>query len=232
MRDEELREIDWSSKKDLTDLLMREYTQFRQEINLHIGYMKNHVRNSQIFITSALTIVYYLSTTKDYALSEQNQYLWIAISLTTTTITYYLLYDIIESFFSVQVLSELTSSIESQINSIIGTKVIIYESSIAQKLWPHVMPFNGVLQPNWVMGFYPSISIFAITIVFPLFIYYSIWKMTNSGWVLPSILLLCGLYSVISILVASYVYIGTLRRLRHPVRHLIDEAWKESQQQK
>jgi hypothetical protein len=208
-------------------LLEKSYSALRQEILLQIGSIKNHIKNSQLLITGMISVVIFLLNTEAYHLKESTAYLWVSLMLLATTITYYLLYAIVESIYTMNALGEYLSSVESRMNKKLGQKIAIWESDVVPQLMGSIRPFKGVLQPLWMMNLYPPIVIFFVTVAAPFYVYF--WKIWTwwYNWPDRAALLVCGLYSLISFVLAVQVIIGTYIRLRPEARQYIERAWEK-----
>src|SRR5688572_15129497 len=73
------------SSKDKADLLMREYTLFKQEIHLLTGYYKTHVKYLQFLATGVIAIIG-LSLTKEAAFLTDSRTFFIISMYSITTI--------------------------------------------------------------------------------------------------------------------------------------------------
>lgn len=215
------------SKKDIVYVLMQKYYILKSDMVMQASSFKNHVRNSQIIAGGALsiTLAMFTSSNTPFALSEQTKFFWVPLAFLFTTVAYYFVYDTLESSFSVQSLAERIVSIENRINEIVGTPLLIWESVIAKQLWTPLIPLKGVLHPIVIMTAYEMLLIFLLATGSPLFIYYMAWNLPNNGCLFQAILILLGLYSIVSAVLAIYVWIGTNKKLRRELRTVIDGAW-------
>jgi len=216
------------SRKEQIDLLEKQYSVLRNETLLQIQSGKTHVKNSQIVITGALSIIaFLLNTPTSYALSPNTALLWLLFTLLSSTVTFYLFFTAFEALHTINVLGEYLASIERRINSLVKMRVMIWESEIAEKAIGSPLPFKGVISPNSLISIYPSLAVFAITIIFPLYVYCNIWQWWTE--ISPRIVLvLCSLYSIGSFVLSIYVLFGTFYRLRNAAREFIEKAWEES----
>ena len=135
------------SKDQALDLLIRKYAILKSDILVQIGGIKNHVRNGQVLATVVVAVLVFLLGHNEYQLSPDTKYIWLLVSFIIITITYYLIYDVLESSFAVECISERIISIEHRINEIVGEKILIWESVIVRKLTAAVRPFPGVVHP-------------------------------------------------------------------------------------
>jgi hypothetical protein len=184
---------------------------------------KNHVRNAQILLTGLVAAISFLWTTNRLQFDDQSKYIWMGFAIFLTTVTFYFVHDTLEANFAVQALSERIATIEDQINRLLDTKVLIWESVVAKKFWTPLRPAKGILHPIPIMMFYEVLMIIMI-IGFTLFVYVRIWMLPTSGTCLKIGLALSALYSAGSLLLSIYVWRGINRTLRKEVRKLIDSV--------
>ena len=147
-------------------------------------------------------------------------------SLGSRSVTYYLLYDVFDSGFSINVVGELLGSLERRVNTIAKEEVLLWDS-FTEKLYGSPFPLKGVIQPLWLIGFYQLIAISMVTLILPCSIYWVAWSRSKGG---VAILIAVGLgafYSIISAAIASYTAIGISVHLRSRAREFIDEVWKQ-----
>src|ERR1700760_1549236 len=83
------------------DLLFRYYQVLKQDLLMQMSSFKNHVRNSQIVGGGLLSLLSFLLANKNYALSNDNIWLWIIVMVSLTTVTYYLVHDVLEAIFAI-----------------------------------------------------------------------------------------------------------------------------------
>lgn len=91
------------------DLLFQYYQILKQDLLLQTGSFKNHVRNSQIIGSALIAILSFLISSNNYTVTSDNVFLWLVVTGTFTTVTYYLIYDVLEAVFAVRALEECLS---------------------------------------------------------------------------------------------------------------------------
>jgi hypothetical protein len=217
-----------STEQDAVDLLFRYYQILKQDLLLQTGSFKNHVRNSQIVGTAFLTIMSFLLTNKNYGLTEDNIGLWLVVTATFTTVTYYLIHDVLEAIFAIRALEECLSFLEERVNAILGVNRLIWQSGVAQKLWPSSPRIIGFLPPMFFLQIYEALLIAGTTIALPGYVYYKAWSVSGGGVGIRVLLVGLALYSVVSATVTILVVHSVNNRLRSKVREMISQRWEQS----
>lgn len=205
---------------------MKTHAALRQDVLLQVGALKHHVRNTQIILSIFVTATLGSLNTVNFALTNDTKYYWIFFMILVTTVTYYLLYDVFDSGFSINVVGEVLGSLERRINKIAGDEVIMWDS-ITERFYGDPYPLRGVLQPLWLIGIYQVIAIFMVTVVLPCSVYLLAWSKSTGGTVILVTVVLSASYSIISAAVAIYAAIGISVHLRSRAREFIDEIWKQ-----
>ena len=211
---------------DDVDLLFRYYQILKQDLLLQTGSFKNHVRNSQIVGTAFLTIMSFLLTNKNYGLTEDNMSLWLVVMAAFTTVTYYLIHDVLEAVFAVRALEECLSFLEDRVNAILGANRLVWQSGVAQKLWPSSPKVIGFFPPLLFLQIYETLLIVGATIVLPGYVYYKAWGVAGDDFLIRSILIGLMLYSIVSAGVIVVVSRSVDNRLRSKVREMINAKWE------
>lgn len=213
--------------QDVVQLLVQHYQLLKQDMLAQMGSVKNHVRNSQILGTAFIAILSFLLANKDYSIAENNKHLWIVIMATITTVAYYLIYDILESLFALKALEAYLSFLEDRINAITGSRTMMWQSNIAENLWPLSSSIKSIMPPTFWLGFYEAILMLGTTVILPIYVYSQIWIISKNEMLLNTALAGLVAYSIISAAVTVYVWDGVNRRFRNEVRHLINKKWIE-----
>lgn len=212
------------SRTEQIDLLMKMHAALRGDILLQIGSLKNHVRNSQIILAVFGSAALGLMKSSTFALANDTKYYWIFFMVLVTTVTYYLLYDVFDSVFSINVVAELLAALERRVNKMAKADILMWDR-ITESLYGSAHPFGGVLQPLWMVSIYQIIGLFMITIFLPLFVYYQAWMKSDGGICISFWVVLCSLYSIGSALIAVYAGLGVMVRLRGRARETIEKNW-------
>jgi hypothetical protein len=193
--------------KETAELLEKHYSSLRQESLLQIQSIKNHVKNSQLLISAIISVTVFLGGSPNYNLREDTAWLWVIFMLVATTLTYYLLYAIIEAIFGMHSLGEYLACLERRINEIAGKKIMFWEE-LCEEMWSGPARLKGVVHTLWVMNLYSGLAIFAISVVLPFYIYYRLWAWWHDG-LSRSMLILFGLYSLGSFALGVWVVLAT-----------------------
>lgn len=217
---------------ELVDLLMRQYQVLKQDMLFQMSSYKNHVRNSQIVGTILIAMGSFISTTGNYSISDNNKYIWIGGVATITTISYYLIHDVLESVFAVKALEEYLSFLEAQINRVTAKNALLWQSSVADQLWPMSASIKNIKPPIKFLELYQSILILGITVLFPIYVYYKIVAATQLkiiattqlDWVLIFWLVALAVYLIYSAYAARRVWKDVNAKLREEVRQLINQG--------
>jgi hypothetical protein len=208
------------------DLLFRYYQVLKQDLLLQTGSFKNHVRNSQIFGGAFIATMSLLVTKGQLAVSDSNVLLWILGMFTFITVTYYLIYDVLEATFAVRALEECLSFLEERLNLLLGANRLIWQTGVAQKLWPISWKELGFIPPMWGLQFYDGLLIAGATLFLPGLVIYQAWDISEKLVSTRSLLVLLMIYAAAS----AFFMIWTLRevngRLRSKVRNMINEKWE------
>jgi hypothetical protein len=215
------------SGQEIVQLLVQHYQLLKQDMLAQMGSVKNHVRNSQILGTAFIAILSFLLANKDYSIGENNKHLWIVIMATITTVAYYLIYDILESLFALKALEAYLSFLEDRVNTITGSRTLMWQSNIAECLWPLSSSIKSIMPPTFWLGFYEAILMLGTTVILPIYVYSQIWIISKDEMLLNTALAGLVAYSIISAAVTVYVWDGVNRRFRNEVRHLINKKWIE-----
>src|ERR1700693_2337848 len=140
--------------RELAELLFRYYQILKQDMLMQMGSFKNHVRNGQIIGTILITTSSFLLGSKNFSISNDNKYIWVIVALAATTITYYLIYDILEANFAVKALEEYLSFLEMEVNKVLGANTLIWQSCVVEKLWPMSKDGDRIISPIKCLAFY------------------------------------------------------------------------------
>jgi len=208
------------------DLLFRYYQILKQDLLLQTGSFKNHVRNSQIIGSALIAILTFLVSSNNYTVQQNNIFLWLVVTATFTTVTYYLIHDVLEAVFAVRALEECLSFLEDRVNAILGANRLIWQSGVAQNLWPASKDI-GFLPPMRCLEFYETVLILGATILLPSYVYYKAWTVVQEGSLIRHVLVGLELYSIISAVVTISVLRGVNGSLRSRVREMVVRKWAQ-----
>jgi hypothetical protein len=142
-------------------VLLHEYDALRTEIVSLIGFYKAHVRNFQILIGALLGILGFalahaasIAGGSDGWLTPtaQNWRLWLGLAVAIPVATGYMVLDIVESAYSLILVSTHLAGVERAVNRIAGTELLTWESKVSPDFWKSFVPRSRVLNPNWLLA--------------------------------------------------------------------------------
>jgi hypothetical protein len=207
------------------DLLFRYYQLLKQDLLLQTGSFKNHVRNSQIIGGALIAILAFLINSKAYPVAKDTVFVWLVATATFTTVTYYLIYDVLEAVFAVRALEECLSFLEDRVNAILGANRFVWQSGVAQRLWPSA-PDIGFVPPMKCLEIYETVLIVGATVILPTYVYWKVWVILEEGSMVRHILVGLEFYSILSAAVTVSVLRGINGRLRNKVREMVARKWE------
>jgi hypothetical protein len=217
-----------SSEAEGVSLLFRYYEILKQDLLLQTGSFKNHVRNSQIIGGALIAIITFLANGHIYGVTQDNVLIWIVVTVTFTTVTYYLVFDVLEAIFAVRALEECLSFLEDRLNGILGTNRLVWQSGVAQDLWPSSAQNLGFIPPMRGLEVYETILVLGATVFLPGWVYYQAWNVVDNVSPVRPVLLLLEIYSVVSAFVTFNVIRGVNGILRTKVRAMIVSKWEKA----
>jgi hypothetical protein len=208
------------------DLTLRYYQVLKQDQLLHVGGFKNRVRNGQIIGTAFVGLLGFLLQSNSYAPRVDNVHLWIGAAVAITTVTYFLIHDVLESIFAVRALDEYLSYLEERAKAL-GINGLFWQSGIADKLWPTSWKRTGFPPPELCLAAYALCLVVSVTIALPAYVYSEAWRLLQNQRGIAAILIALSLYSVVSFVVIIWVSMALNGRFRSKVRILIEEKSRE-----
>ncbi len=166
---------------EVADILLRKYTLLKQEIFLHIGYYKGHVRNFQLIATAIFGAGAYVASNQKLFPTPDNWWAWWALTTFIPLVSNYLLFDIVETQYATILLGERLATIEEQINELAGKHLLIWESSVSPLFWQTFRPIPGVINPDWFLGALGFLISAAICVGVPAVVYHQLlWPLATS----------------------------------------------------
>lgn len=204
------------------DLLMKEYAILKSDQNMQAQSFKNHVRNAQILLAIIAGLVSVLLSTAKVDFTDNFKWEWVGFSFVLTIVTYFLVYDTLEANFAVQALAERIASIEERVNQLLHRRALVWESTIAKKLWT---PWHI----NWIIHPIPLLLLHQGTFIvlmatFTIGVYVWAWRLPTTTCPTKILLALLIAISVSSFLFAIYAWFAINHFLRREVRRLINEV--------
>jgi hypothetical protein len=161
----------------------------------------------------------------NFTISDDNKFLWIGIMFAVTTMTYYLSYDVLEAIFAMRALEEFLSFLEYRMNRMLGESKLIWQSGIAEQLWPTTRKKLGFTPPMRCLEGYGSLLVGGATLGLPGYVYIRIWFMSGTSLWTQIVILVFSLYSVGSAIWIIHMSRLVNDRVRVKVRLLIDERF-------
>lgn len=163
----------------VADLLIQKYSLLKREIWLHIGYYKAHVRNVQLAGTAlAAGAAYLISQGNALLPNTSNWWFWWALTILIPIIINYLVLDIVEAHYAAILLGERLATIETDLNSLAGRRLFIWETSGAPAFYQSFRPVKGVINPEWFLGVLGAIMIFFSSVLVPGVLLWLLWTAT------------------------------------------------------
>ena len=159
--------------QDETDILMREYATFRDEVLLHFKNTKLHTRYFQAFFAAGLAVAWYaFFLAKPEQLSEALEsakinradlllYIFFALDVTS----YYFAFDILDSYYCTFLAANQIANVEKRINKIFGKNVLIWESEFQPK------PIIRFGSSRLTITIYQLSLVAVVSAAFPLYCY-------------------------------------------------------------
>jgi len=113
------------SENEKAEILMKKYGLLRDEVTTLISIYKTHVRHFLTILTAILVLLGYLIGKQQ---PIHSWVFWLAVSFFTTTAISYVVFDVLQSLFSINVLGARLSVIEEKINSLAGERLLQWET--------------------------------------------------------------------------------------------------------
>jgi hypothetical protein len=216
---------------DDIDLLFRYYQIIKQDLLTQTGYVKNHVRNSQIIGGALVAGLTFLSGYNNFQslnspILPNNIFIWLVGLVTFTTVIYYLAYDVLEAVFAVRALETCLVFLEDRLNSNLGANRLVWQSGVAKNLWPIPAKEIGVAVPMLGLSFYGGLLVLGATFVLPSFIYYKIWLLPTTEDYLKAILCALECYSIGSVVAILLISRSINETFPGKVRKMVAKKWE------
>ena len=119
----------------LIEILMKEYATLREEILFHFKEAKLPAKYLQIFIAGSAVVGYYLlfhvdagtlSTGLGINVTTRGLFIWFLFAM--NFVSYYFVFDILDSYFCIFLAAARIINIEEQINNRLGMPLLVWES--------------------------------------------------------------------------------------------------------
>jgi len=157
---------------EVADLLFRKYDLHKREVHLHMQHF--NVRNFQIVFTLILASGSYFFFKADFKPSDNNKVVWLFFAFVVITISFYLLYDVLDASFQIAVDAERMATLEKKINEIIEDDLFLWESELVELL--HTNASN----PLFYMIGYALILFGVMVFIIPIFVIWNLLQVAPS----------------------------------------------------
>ena len=162
-------------------ILMQKYALLREEVMFHFKASKLHTRYFHAFFAACLTVGWYLYfVAKEEQLTEklstigmtQRELLIFLIGAFDIT-SYYYAFDILDCYFCMFLAGARLANIEEQINSGVGSTVLLWESKFQSETVAKFGPSRMAITTLQM------IIVFLISFCFPLVVYGLLWSSSS-----------------------------------------------------
>jgi hypothetical protein len=214
------------TQKDVIELLMKKHAVMYSALLMRATSFTNHVRNNQLVATLMIAILSTAVHFPQFTLQNGTKRWWVLLTVVIVAVIYYLWYDTLDAHFAVVSHSARIKSLENQVNTIVGRKLLIWDTVVAPRLWGSWHPFKGVFHPVRLMLLYQVFLMCLIAVLFPLYVYYTAWMFPESTVRFKVCVALLAVSVLASLAVAVYVGYGLDRHLSDRLGDFINEHWE------
>lgn len=166
-------------KKDIIDILLREYALLKSEIHLQISSLKRHVRNVQLVVALLLGAVSYVWVDGKLP-PEKHLAIWLIGIPVAVSLVCYLVYDILDAAYQISIVGARMTIIEEEVNRLAGQRILVWEQDFAAQLNGRLVMFDKwVLHPGGMIIIYMAIVI-VILLIIVLWLLSSFWHLSKS----------------------------------------------------
>ena len=201
---------------DVADLLMKKYGYLRIEVMFHLQSVKSHARYFQVFMGGSLVAIWYVVSNlpnkeilqEFLNLGISKEYLLVLLMVTITTVSYYFVFDLLDSFYSMMLVGARLWMIEEQINNLGRHPFLIWESLQAA--------FMGAdSPPRVILGFFQFMLVILFSVAMPLYFYIHI-GLASDKIIFRAILAAASIYTITCAGLAAYStnYVVALARFK------------------
>lgn len=202
------------------EILLQEYSLLRAEVMDRAKETKSHIRYFQAFAVILLAILSaYVSQPSGSRLLIPWWILEVGLFV-LITIADYMVFDLLESYFTISAVAALLAVLEEQINAIMGKRLLLWESEISGMLLWRAIP--GAWNPGRLTAVGSAILMFIVFVVLPFVIDYILWERSelSRDWqlIFVSVVFLYSLGSFTLIVITATM---TLLRFRERARSMV-----------
>ena len=202
------------------DLLMKKYVLLKQEIYLHSGYYKSHIKSFQLLMGGLMAFFGFVLSGKIPTPSEANWWLWWGFATFLWVVVQYLVFDLWEAQYAIMLISARIATIEEMINSRFRKRLLVWESLITPKYFSSIEPSPGITNPSFMMGLWGFIIIFSTGVFLPNLVYYALWPLLADKPYARTLIFASGFFSIGFTCLSAYVGANVMLRMR--VRARVD----------
>lgn len=210
-----------------TKMLMEQYKLRCQEMLVMVPLNRTHVRNFQIIAGAILGGTAFALSRPESLPTDENWRLWLAFAAFVPIVTTYLMLDILNIMYIMQMVAEGIASIERRLNSGLGKELFTWERRISQLFFEKRSPIPKVLNPGWYIGAFGMIIYTLLTLGVPGFIITSIWRASSSLRTSRfGFQVLIALSSLVAI--GCWAVVAHIARCLNPMRNRVT-AWMKAE---
>src|SRR5689334_14338882 len=118
---------------EMVDVLISKYGFLRDEMLSHIGFAKGHVKHFSLLAGDAGGLIAFLFDNAHIDLSHSG-WMWVILMLLLSTVATYLYFDIIGSYFCMMCVGARLGSLETKINELAGSRLLLWETVGSDRL--------------------------------------------------------------------------------------------------
>jgi hypothetical protein len=160
--------------KQPLDILLKEYETVRVDIQQTIGRAKAHVRHFQI-VLGAVVALFTVVIRKDTEIAS-NMLFWLFVMYSITTIVAYLVFDMVEIQYGIEIGGARCGVLEEMINKRLKEALLVWETELAAKLFdPGEQIKGGILHPSFFLTFFQIVLIAMAVFSVPAYFYHTFW---------------------------------------------------------
>ena len=142
---------------------------------------------------------------QDLLPAPANWWLWWAVATFIPIVANYLMFDVIESKYSIILLGERMAAIEEEVNSALLRRVLIWESNVVASFWSKLHARYKIINPDWFLSAFGAMVAVAIAVLVPGFLYWNLWHVDHSGWLRITLIITGATLTILSVALTLYV---------------------------
>jgi|ERR1043166_5506294 hypothetical protein len=196
--------------KQPIDILLKEYETVRVDIQQTIGRAKAHTRHFQI-VLGAVVALFTVVIRKDTDIANSMLF-WLFVMYSLTTIVAYLVFDMVEIQYGIEIGGARCGVLEEMINKRLKEALLVWETELAAKLFnPGEQIKRGILHPSFFLTFFQIALIAMAVFSVPAYFYYTFWSQAGeterilviANLVYSGTVIVCFLSSLLSVLLLA-----------------------------